>query len=140
MQLQDGRITMLISYDGTTIEIHDNQANTTFCTVKLTPEQLSHAMSKLGNTKCEVTVHNLSRVGTMHENAQFEFEIPPNLSGSDHTDALTVLCNEKLRDSGMEDWTPDIYYGRQDSFFELAGTSMARVTIRRWVKQKTKKR
>ncbi len=132
MKLHDGRITIPVSEHGTTIEIIDSNASTTFCRIKLTPEQFSQALGRLSHTKCEVEVVSLDRVGKMHENQKFTFEIPKELKTSAKSKDLHELAKKNLSELEMTEWTPDEYFSSQDTFYEKDGKYFANVTIRRW--------
>ncbi len=133
MKLTDGRITILVSERGTTIEIIDSNASTTFCRVQLTPEQFSMALGRLSHTKCDVEVVALDRVGKIHENERFTFEIPKEFKTSAKSKELYELAKKCLMDSNMQEWTPDEYFGSQNSFHEKDGKHYANATIRRWI-------
>jgi hypothetical protein len=129
MILKDGRITFLINREETTIEIRDNIAGITFVRVKLTPKQLSSALSRIMYTECEsVEVENLEKVGKVRESKKIEFEIPKNTYSSDK-ELLKKLTDEACPDG----WIPDYYFNSQDSFYMKKGKRYARVIIRRWV-------
>ena len=128
MKLKDPKISILIGQESTTIEIYDSASSTTFVRVKLTPDQLSSALSRLSHSPCECSVHNLERLGKTHEVTKFEFEIP-------ETDWKTreKIAKETAEKLCPEGWKSDGYFSSQDSFFTKDGKKMARVTIRRWV-------
>lgn len=128
MKLQ-GKITMLIGAESTTIEIIDEVANITFAKVVLTSEQLSMALSRLANTDCELEVFGLDKIGKKHECKTFEFEIPKQLSSSRHKKELKELAQSKLTDG----WIADGYFASQNTFFVKDGVQYARCTIRRYV-------
>lgn len=128
MKIQ-GKISILINRDETIIEIVDDNANTTFCVVKLTPAQLSMALSRQSLIDCEVEVHGLDRIGKTHENKMYEFEIPESLSSSKHEIELQEIAQSQLHDG----WKADRYFSSQNTFFKKDGKHFARVTIRRYV-------
>ena len=128
MQLKDPRISILIGQESTTIEIQDGSSYQTFVRVKLTPEQLSAALSRLSMTPCECEVVGIERVGKNHEHQNFEFEMPK--SEWITRDKIARETAERLCPEG---WESDGYFGSQGSFFKKDDKNMARVTIRRWV-------
>lgn len=133
MKIHDGRITILVEHEYTTIRLHDGDSSTTFAEAKLTPEQLSQALSRLSMTKCEIELHGLDRIGKVHENSNFTFAIT-----EEHRKDRTLLydaCLLALKKEGMEDWTPDNYWGRQSTFSKKDGVTYATATIRRWVEK-----
>ncbi len=133
MKLQDSRITILVSESGTTIEIIDGNAATTFCKVFLTPIQFSQALSRLSHTKCEIEVSSLDRVGKIHQNETFIFKIPKELRSSTKSKELLELCKENLVKCDMGDWIPDSYFSSQNTFSEKEGQCYAQTTIRSWI-------
>ncbi len=124
-----GRISILINRDETTIEIKDESANVRFVKVKLTPEQLSAALSRQISIECELEVKELEKVGKVHENKTFEFEIPETLPTRGNQLELQKIAQSHLSDG----WIADAYFGSQNSFFKKDGKKYARVTIRRWL-------
>lgn len=132
MKLNDPRITILINQDYTEIELQERQSNSTFCRIRLTPQQLSSALSRLGYVECESEVYNLDHLGKTHENIKFEFEIP-NKDIRPSNEELIKICLKALKDKGMQDWKPDTYFNGQDSFFTKNGKRYAQTAIRRWV-------
>lgn len=132
MKLENGKFTMLVNQDYTEIEIHDGNASQTFCRIKLTPEQLSAALSRRVYVECEIDVVGIDKLGKKHENETFEFEIMEQAT-KELNGYLNQTCLKALNKAGMSDWTPDNYYSSQNSFFTKDGKKHARTTIRRWV-------
>lgn len=125
----EGKISILINADFTTIEIEDENANARFVTVKLTPEQLSMALSRQMSIDCELEVKGLEKVGKKHENSTFEFEITEDKARSDYNEELQQIAQFQLKDG----WVAENYFGSSNSFFKKDGKQYARVTIRRWI-------
>lgn len=125
----EGRISIIINRDETTIEIEDENANVRFLKITLTPKQLSAALSRQADVKCEIEVRGLEKIGKTHENRDFEFEIPNGLAGSKNESELHKLAQSLLSDG----WIADRYFSSQNSFFKKNGVQYARCTIRRWV-------
>ena len=130
----EASLTILVSSDVTRLEVRDNNANTTFPRIELTPEQLSQCLSRLANVKCDAEVNGLDKIGTNHENKSFDFEIPESLRSSSKAKELYEIAVSKLNESGKSEWTPDKYFASQDSFFYKDGKPFARCIIRRWTK------
>jgi uncharacterized protein YggL (DUF469 family) len=124
----EGRISILINREGTTIEIEDENANARFLKVSLTPEQLSMALSRQMSVECEIEVNALHKIGKRHENKSFEFEIPKDLASSRDAQKLQQIAQSLLSDG----WMADNYFSSQNSFFKKGETQYARCTIRRW--------
>jgi len=128
MKIKDGRITMLASEFGMRIELHDNEASTTFAVVTLSPKQLSQALGRLGYTECKIEVANLDIVGKKMEHEKFEFEVPKDPSWRNKD-----LVRQTALRACPEGWKPDLSFSSQGSFFKKDGKDYARTTIRRWV-------
>lgn len=128
MKIVDPSITILVNAEYTEIELIDRKSSSIFAKIRLTPEQLSSALSRLAWTKCEIDVYNLDRLNKQHENKEFVFEMPPCDYKSQ--DAIARKTAIKLCPEG---WESDGYFGAQGSFFTKDGKDYARVTIRRWV-------
>ena len=124
----EGRISILINRDETTIEIEDESANVKFVKVKLTPEQLSAALSRQISIECELEVKGLEKIGKVHENKTFEFEIPETIPTRGNQLELQKIAQSQLSDG----WIADACFGSQNSLFKKDGKQYARVTIRRW--------
>lgn len=135
MKVENAQISILIGQDSTTIEVRDANACVTFLRVKLSPEQLSMALSRLANTPCEAEVFWLDKIGKIQENKTFAFEIPSDLRRSSKSDELHRLATEALaQDEEMKGWVADKYFSSQNSFYQdSSGKTFARATIRRWV-------
>lgn len=62
MKLTNGKISLLVGQDYTTIELYDSVSCSTFVKVVLTNEQLASALSRLAHTPCkEVEVNGLEK-------------------------------------------------------------------------------
>lgn len=125
----NGDISILINYDHTEIIIRDRKASIEFVTIKLTPEQLSQALSRLVHVECDVEVKELDKVGKKHENKLFVFEITDDEYYRKNNKELGKKAQSQLSDG----WIPDYYFNSQNSFFKKDGKHYARCTIRRWV-------
>ena len=130
MNLNNASISILIHSDHTTIEIMDENARVRFVEIELTPQQLSQALSRLSRTNCSVEVHGLDRIGKKMIHKSIEFECG-ELYHHDRKDEqkLIALCKAAC----PEGWTPDNYFGSQNSFFTKDGKRFARCTIRQWI-------
>jgi hypothetical protein len=125
----EGRISVLINRDETTIEVEDENANARFIKITLTPEQLSAALSRQMAVECEIEVKGLEKIGKKHENKTFDFEITSELANSRNENELQKLAQSLLNDG----WIAERYFSSQGSFFKKDGVQYARCTIRRWV-------
>lgn len=133
-KLKNASITILIDVEHTIIQVHDNDASIDILEIKLTPKQLSEALSRLAYTKCECSVADLDKVGKKMESQVFKFEVSKNILRDD-IDTLDLLCRLALKERGMSDWTPDKYYGSQNSFqHDFENDKLyANAIIRKWV-------
>jgi hypothetical protein len=125
----EGKISVLINRDGTTIEVEDENANAKFLKITLTPEQLSAALSRQMAVDCEIEVIGIEKIGKKHENKSFEFQIPNELASTRNETELQKLAQSLLSDG----WVAERYFSSQTSFFKKDGIQYARCTIRRWV-------
>ena len=126
----EGKISILVGREETTIEFRDAKAGITFAVAKLTPKQLSMALSRLGNTPCDIVVRGLDKVGKVQEINRLSVEMPPDTRyGRDRVEIATKLAKEQC----PEGWEPDYYFRSQDSFSTKDGKDYAKCTIRRWV-------
>lgn len=134
MKIQ-GRISILVSQKGATIEVKDDNANINFLEIELSPEQFMACLSRLSDVKCKLEVKGLDKVGKTHENSTFEFKIPdwylklPYKDRSENHSRLSLVAQNQLADG----WIAENYFGSQNSFFKKDGEEWARVTIRRWI-------
>lgn len=130
MQLKEAGITILFNEDGLKIELHDEEAGVLFAHVALNAAQTCQAMSRLSQTRCNVEVRNLEKVGKREEYKPFIFPIPDDVGYGKERDRAATQAALELCPEG---WTPDTYFGSQDSFLIQDGKPMARCMIRRWV-------
>jgi hypothetical protein len=130
IKLENPKISMLVNFDGTTIELFDSKSAKTFARVKLTNDQLASMLSRLHRTECQIEVGNLELIDKQMEHQKFEFEINEQMRTS--KGALHQHCLKALINRNMSDWLPENTYGSQDSFFSKEGKYFARTVIRRW--------
>lgn len=137
MKIQ-GNISILISRESTTIEIHDKNAAIKFLTIELTPEQLSACLARQAEVECELQIIGLNNIGKKHENKHFAFEIPERLYG--YTKDMKARGRElisiaqELLDKEGEGWVAMEYFGSKGSFYQSAdGKSFARCAVWRWI-------
>ncbi len=130
MELKDGRITMLASEKGMTIELRDFKASTTFAEIKLDSIQLAQTLGRFGHTKCKINLHGLDKVGKKMEHKTFEFKIPDDLGWGADTENIVI---QTAKDKCPKSWIPDLSFSSYDSFFIKDEQRYAKTTIRRWV-------
>jgi hypothetical protein len=129
MKITNGRISILVNDNRTTIEIEDADASCIFVSVTLTNDQLAMALSRLACTPCSVEVSHLERVGKKMEWKSMEFEIPKETSFYHKKTELLELAKKAL----PEGWVGEYSFNSQNSFFTHNDKRYARCTIRRWV-------
>lgn len=132
MKLTNAAITVLINRDGTKIQLHDRDANVTFATITLTPEQLSAALSRQSYVDCVAELQGIDKVGKKHTNESFAFEIPEAVYEKRDKKDLEFWCKAALSTAGKFDWVPDNYYGSQGSFYKQGDKCFAKAIIRKW--------
>ena len=125
------KLTLLVSGDAVTIEVHDAAAAVRFLTLELTPEQFCAVLGRLAMVPCQsAKVTGLDLVGKSHECKNFEFPLPAGVKWRDKEAATTEV--QRVCPDG---WEPDLYFSSQDSFFDREGQRWARTMIRRWVER-----
>ena len=126
----NGKITLLASEDGVSIEIEDEASSCVIVKGFLTSEQFCQALGRLAHTKMkECAVYNLDIVGKKMELDKLEFP----LSSDDYTNNRE-LAQKEVHKYCPEGWKPDISFSSQNSFFYTKDNKRyARTTIRRWV-------
>lgn len=128
----EGRISILIGADSTSIEIEDNNANTQFVKLRMTASEFQRALSRECMIKCELYIKGLDKIGKKHENKQFSFPISDELRSSANSEKLRVIAQDLL-DEQNEGWIADSYFGSQGSFSGYGDKCMAHATVRRWI-------
>ena len=129
----DAKITFLVNPEYTSIEAYDQDSKITFVKIRLTPEQLSSALSRLSYTKCEsVEVRDLDRVGKIKEQKTIVFELPSDINpyfSEDEWEKLREYAQTKLDDG----WIAGNYFGSQDSSFWKYGKQYIKCAAARWL-------
>lgn len=124
-----GSLLLSINKGRTRIEVEDEKGNVTFLEIHLDSIQFNELMA--GHyVKCTLNLRGLEKVGKVHENKTFEFELPEELIGYNVDRNLIYQHALKVAPKG---WEPDNYFGSQSSFFQKDGNNFARTVIRRWV-------
>lgn len=131
MKLKDPRITLLVNREHTTITIHDNNSAVDFIEIKLTPEQLSSALSRMAYTPCEVEVRSLDVLGKKRIGKDLIFEIPVNYRERENK----MLLDNLTKLNTPEGWEASTYFGSQNSFFSQDDKYYARTTMFQWIDQ-----
>lgn len=129
MELNNAKISIFINQHETIIELIDDDASTTFATVKLTNDQLAAALSRVAHTKCSIEVRGIDKIGKTMSHKYHEFCV----EGLDYNrrNAKEVL-SEKIKETLPDGWISDNYFGSQNTFFQKDGKMWCRTTIRKW--------
>jgi hypothetical protein len=141
----DGGITILFDNDGLSIEIVDSLSSVKIVKATLTPEQTVQALSRLNRTDCKITVApNINVIGKKMIVENLDFLLPNGIDRySTYSPKIREklfeeakrLCAEKSKDNPSEPWSPDNYFGSQDSFFSKGKEYWVRAIIRKWTKK-----
>lgn len=135
MKLQ-GKISILIGQDYTRIELTDSLSSVRFLDIKLTPEQLSSALSRLALTPCEFEARGLDLIGKKMQNENFKVLLPKEFTSRDRsiTPKIIEYCVKKLEEIRPgEGWIWDDTLQSQDSFLYKEDKCYANGVIRRWI-------
>lgn len=140
MKITEGRIHILsMERNGQQIvEINlydaDSSAGTPFAQVHLSTEQFVRAaLGRLGYSDVqEMEVHQLERVGKIHEHKIFAFPLN-RLQFDRSTKDRKRYAKERLLAVCPEGWVGDAHFSSQNSFFIKDKETWARTRIRRWV-------
>lgn len=128
----DGRVTILVSSEGATIELHDADSGITFVKVKMTSEQFCGAIGRLAYSKClEIHIPDLgiSEIGKKLETDSFSFELPESWGIEADIKKLLEIARAKI----PVGWITNDTFQSQNSFFTKDGKRYARCMIKRWV-------
>ncbi len=130
----NGKISVRFEDDGMRIDLIDGDASVTFCQIRLSPEQVCRAFSRLAHCDtAEFDVRDLDNVGKKMETNTLTF--PLKGGGLDRAG----LARAQVTEHCPVGWKPTSGFNAQDSFFWDSETDpddpilMARTTIRRWV-------
>jgi len=129
-----GKITILVSGDGASIEIKDELSGVNFCDIKMTNKNFMAALGRLAHTPCEMEVAGLDLVGLRHEGKSFSFELE-GLSGNESMVTKHLMADSQCTEKCPEGWTPRLYWSSQDSFRRVGDKIIAKTYIERWLKE-----
>lgn len=129
MKLENPKITILVNSEYTTIELYDDLSNITFAKIRLSPSELSSALSRTAHTTCDLELRGLDKIGKKMIHRKHEFEIPDNIPYDARTKVLSEIIKETLPDG----WVSDNSFSSQNTFFEKDGKKYAQTTIRTWI-------
>ena len=126
-----GEVEIFINRDYAVIKIADKLSGEDIVEVKLTPEQLSMALARFGNTPCEIThlTKSLDHVGKERQHLWYEFEIPSNVTFKERKE----VARQTYEANPVDGWIPSHYYGSQNSFKAKDGKEFACMMLYRFV-------
>ncbi len=128
----NAKVTILCGDNGVTIEVQDDDANTNFLKLTLSPEQWCTALGRLAFVSCEeCEVAGLDHVGLVHESKSWTFSLPEDTDAYDKN--RESMARHEADMKCPVGWKPDTCYKSRDSFFQKDGKFWARTRIRRWV-------
>ena len=128
----DCSITILFNNSGLEIEARDESSNITFLRIKMNPEQVCKAFSRLACTPCQsMKVFDLDKVGKEMEHKTFEFPMPGNPPF--YKQNQKIIAIETMNKICPPGCVPDNHFNSQNSFFFKDETLWARTIIRRWI-------
>lgn len=110
------------------IRLVDDDAGIEFVQVEVELAAFSDCLTGLADTDCEFEVRGLENVGKRIERETIEFLMPDCEFGNRKS-----VAKEEAMKVTPEGWTPKLYFGSQDSFFQREGKDYARTHIVRWV-------
>ena len=131
----EGKFTLTAGHEdehreyGMKIDIIDDKAGVQFLEIELKADDFVAAIGGRGFCPCTLTIRGLDKVGKVHENTNFEFEIPQAYGWNRNKEELVKLARAMC----PEGWQPDTNFNSQGSFFNKGGKSFARTIIRRYV-------
>lgn len=108
------------------IKIQDKNSVAQFLTLRLTYENFAEMMTGLSYVPCVGEVRGLANVGKIRETQPLRIEMPDSNRNKE-------LASELALQQCPEGWTPDFYFGSQNSFFSNEGKYYASCRIVRWV-------
>jgi hypothetical protein len=134
-KLKEGQITILFNENGLEIKLRDPIACVTFAEITLTPEQTCQAFSRLAHTPCQIVTYGLEKIGKKMEHKSQTFHIGSTdlFYTNDRNINRKTIAQEVIKKQCPKGWTPELYFGSQDSFYTENGQLYARTIIRRWV-------
>lgn len=122
------RMTLLVSEEGVRMEIQDELSGEIFFRADIPSGAFCSMLGRLACVGVDAEIRGLDRVGMKMEIDKFVFEMPSGDLAERKQTAIQLV--QKLCPEG---WTPDLYFGSQNSFFRDGDKPMAQATIRRWV-------
>jgi len=115
------------------IELRDFLAGVPFVKVRMNSNDFLACLGRLAHVPVEIDVHNLAFIGKKLETKSWVFPMKEGVElwSNDRNEVAEELA-VRLCPKG---WTPDLYFGSQDSFYydREEKRLYAKTTLRRWV-------
>jgi len=128
----DSNIDILYSNGVINIRLYDDNAGVKFIDLELSPEDFCDAtMGRLSRLRCKAEVSNLDKVGKTLKIDHITYKIDNNTIYNN--DKREELARTKAIENCPEGWTPDLYFGSQNSFTHKGDELWAKCIIRKWV-------
>lgn len=124
----EGRITILVDGNKTTVELRDEASRVRFARVELTPSEFCQLLSRTVEVDCKIEIAGLEKIGKKLTVDHLIFEMPEDSERSNREEIARRLAVELC----PEGWTPDPYFESRDSFLYKDGKTWARAIIRKW--------
>ena len=125
----EGKITLLFSKNGLSLEIADKNAAIKFLELELPPLETCQVLSRLSCVPCSLEITDLDKIGKKMEHTKFTFEMED--SGYTDTD-MEERAYKKALEVCPKGWQPDNSFNSQSSFSRKEGKLYATCTIRKW--------
>jgi hypothetical protein len=122
------RVHSTVEDDYIEVRLRDDDAATEFVVAKVSLADFASALTGCSHVGCELDVRGLERVGKKMELDTLEFQMP----NDGYSNRKETAC-AAVKSFCPIDWTPDMGFNSQGSFFTRDGKLWARTTIRRWV-------
>lgn len=130
-KLKFGVTTSLLNKGKIKFEICDMSSSIRFLVFEMDSHEFLGMLRSNANVRACGIVKGLDKVGMIQENKQFEFPMPENTDLFNRKELAKIEQHKYI----PEGWVSDNYFESQNSFFNgINDHPMARVSIRRWVK------
>jgi len=131
----EGRINILGSEDGVSIEIFDHKAVIKLCEIVLSAEEFcAAALGRMSRLECEVEVPAPELIGKERESKVVSFVLPEQSVWKEKYGTYD-RC-EVAKHTGFvmcpKGWTPDLYFNSRDSFTVEGAKITAHMNIYKW--------
>jgi hypothetical protein len=136
MEITNGSLTIFAHKEHVEITVTDENSHVDLVKVNMTPANFCAALGRLANVRAKLEVSDrLDIIGKMHEVAEITFPLPKSVDSmrSPERDEAAKKAAIEYCKKHRKDWTPDLYFHSQNSYFyDDKGGLWARTHIRRW--------